>query len=692
MRAYGSVLVGIAALLFALTASAPVDARRDRAATVVQAEPSRRTRQSVRIAGHPEHAPPTTRSTRRRRRPVVEGTSVRPGTGPPPGVRTTSGAPVPRNRRAVARTRRAATPAEQVGQAARRSPGLRLPGRLGAASPRRRSSTAHARPAPDRPRVGRRTSVRAAPAAPARSRTFAGRGSEARSSAPRPRRASAPAGRSRAHARRAPGSQSQADRAPVTAQAGRRISTRRETGAHRRSVSRTAWGEPGRAASRGRGRTGHLVRSMLLGDRPSPRKTTRRRAVPVGRVLTAKETVARVRALPAVTSVARLPRPVPMDRDGAEGEPPRPLETPSEVVVPMVFPVVGRVDWTDTFSLVALPDQRRHLGQDLMAPKMRPLVAVFDGRVQLHQRGTHNMLILRSEDGWTAWYMHLNNDSPGTDDGLGSSEHAYAPGLRSGDWVVAGQLIGWVGDSGNAEGTLPHCHFELHGPGGVVNPAPSLRAARRLSGPITGALARSRGASPDRARDSGRTVAVARNDRSPERTAESTGKRGKVEAPRRITAAPASRAAPGRRAGNRPGTKTGAGSPRAVDEERLAQMAALLRPRRNESRWEGIVRSVDVEGGWLTIEVTELRSDSAPAGSLMRRSRILDIWEAELLVAPGRTRLSLKDLASGVRVQVVGRERPSGRPSQARQIAVWLARPPRRASDEPLARNRIARW
>ena len=158
--------------------------------------------------------------------------------------------------------------------------------------------------------------------------------------------------------------------------------------------------------------------------------------------------------------------------------------TPEGVpVVPMVFPVHGPTRWSDTWG-APRSNGRRHQGQDLMAPKLRALVAAWDGTVVLHGRGTHNMLQLRGDHGYTAWYMHLNNDTPGTDDGLCTEEYVFAPGLRTGDRVIAGQLVGWVGDSGNAENTGPHCHFELHGPEGVINAAPSLRTARKLPEPL----------------------------------------------------------------------------------------------------------------------------------------------------------------------------------------------------------------
>jgi hypothetical protein len=130
-----------------------------------------------------------------------------------------------------------------------------------------------------------------------------------------------------------------------------------------------------------------------------------------------------------------------------------------------------------------------HHATDIMAPKMTPIVASNSGTVKYVNWSRSEVppedrcctMVIDHDDGWESWYIHLNNDTPGTDDGKG---WGIAPGIVPGVHVNAGQLIGWVGDSGNAENTGPHLHYELKDPQNVlVNPYEALLAAKD-AGPI----------------------------------------------------------------------------------------------------------------------------------------------------------------------------------------------------------------
>jgi murein DD-endopeptidase MepM/ murein hydrolase activator NlpD len=115
---------------------------------------------------------------------------------------------------------------------------------------------------------------------------------------------------------------------------------------------------------------------------------------------------------------------------------------------------------------------RQHEGIDIMSPRGTKIVSVADGVVTA--MGWHRMsgyyLRVAHDDGWMSVYMHLNNDTFGTDDGDGGTWSAFFALLKEGDAVKAGQVIGYVGDSGNAEGTKTHTHFELRDGDKKVNP------------------------------------------------------------------------------------------------------------------------------------------------------------------------------------------------------------------------------
>ena len=119
---------------------------------------------------------------------------------------------------------------------------------------------------------------------------------------------------------------------------------------------------------------------------------------------------------------------------------------------------------------------RRHQGTDIMSPRGTEIVAVADGVVT--HLGVHRMsgyfVRIDHGGGWSTTAMHLNNDTIGTDDGEGGAWTAFHPTLAVGMTVEAGDVIGYVGESGNAEGTQPHTHFELKYEGQKINPYPFL--------------------------------------------------------------------------------------------------------------------------------------------------------------------------------------------------------------------------
>ena len=163
-------------------------------------------------------------------------------------------------------------------------------------------------------------------------------------------------------------------------------------------------------------------------------------------------------------------------------------ETDHGSFVAMMFPVFGSArfqkELIDTWGDPRGGGTRRHEGQDMMAPQMTPLLAAFDGVVSFNRTdapNAHNTLYLTGDNGWEAVYMHINNDMPKTNDGKGSREYAFAPNLRPGQRVIAGQFLGYVGNSGNAETVGHHLHFELHNANGPVNAYMSLKRAQRLT-------------------------------------------------------------------------------------------------------------------------------------------------------------------------------------------------------------------
>jgi len=141
----------------------------------------------------------------------------------------------------------------------------------------------------------------------------------------------------------------------------------------------------------------------------------------------------------------------------------------SPFVYEMTYPLAVRGRIISVFGDQRDGGERLHKGVDLAAPKLTAVVATRDGSVtQIHnQVGTDDCcwLVIRHRDGLQSWYIHLNNDNYGSDDGFGAGVRID---LEVDDPVVEGEVLGWLGDSGNAEQSKTlHLHYELRNSDGV---------------------------------------------------------------------------------------------------------------------------------------------------------------------------------------------------------------------------------
>ncbi len=141
-----------------------------------------------------------------------------------------------------------------------------------------------------------------------------------------------------------------------------------------------------------------------------------------------------------------------------------PLDVQAQVLAP--FPVNGPSSYTDDWGAARFsPSFHLHEGIDIFAERGTPVIASTDGTVTRAAYGTGaggNVVYLTMDDGTYFYYAHLDDISPV---------------IQAGMEVEAGTVLGTVGDSGNAVGTPPHLHFEIHpGGGDPVPPAPYVDA------------------------------------------------------------------------------------------------------------------------------------------------------------------------------------------------------------------------
>src|SRR5215213_8313379 len=105
--------------------------------------------------------------------------------------------------------------------------------------------------------------------------------------------------------------------------------------------------------------------------------------------------------------------------------------------------------------------ERLHQGQDIFAPRGTPVHSATEGyvvRIGENRLGGQTVSVFGA-GGRVYYYAHLDS---------------YARGIAVGDFVTTRTVLGYVGTTGNAQGTPPHLHFGVYTPSGAINPLPML--------------------------------------------------------------------------------------------------------------------------------------------------------------------------------------------------------------------------
>ncbi|HET6511196.1 MAG TPA: M23 family metallopeptidase [Candidatus Kapabacteria bacterium] len=115
----------------------------------------------------------------------------------------------------------------------------------------------------------------------------------------------------------------------------------------------------------------------------------------------------------------------------------------------IVMPVRGIMPYQlqSNFGVARDGGSRSHHGLDIMAPEGREVLAITSGKIDSKKWNNlgGNTLWLAGDDGMIYYYAHL---------------HSYREGIQDGTRVRAGEVLGYVGKTGNA--STPHLHFEVH--------------------------------------------------------------------------------------------------------------------------------------------------------------------------------------------------------------------------------------
>jgi murein DD-endopeptidase MepM/ murein hydrolase activator NlpD len=121
---------------------------------------------------------------------------------------------------------------------------------------------------------------------------------------------------------------------------------------------------------------------------------------------------------------------------------------------------VRKKEIADTWQAARGTD-RRHEGQDIFAPRGTPILSATRGyiyNIGENPLGGQTVSVVGA-GGRLYYYAHLDS---------------YARGIAVGDFVTTRTVLGYVGTTGNAQGTPPHLHFGIYTSSGAINPLPML--------------------------------------------------------------------------------------------------------------------------------------------------------------------------------------------------------------------------
>ena len=143
------------------------------------------------------------------------------------------------------------------------------------------------------------------------------------------------------------------------------------------------------------------------------------------------------------------PAPSPAEVQAAlHPAPPQPVVMPSGLAIPV--PGVRPEQLSDTFTQ-ARAHGRPHDAIDIMAPRGTPVIAAAEGTVEKlffsHGGGGITVYVRSPDRGWMYYYAHLDH---------------YRPGLAEGQQVRRGDLLAFVGSTGDASPNAPHLHFAIN--------------------------------------------------------------------------------------------------------------------------------------------------------------------------------------------------------------------------------------